>query len=59
MCFFFILTDAFVFVGTQINFKLAFGCFQLDLRDGEVLYWTGIPLEGMDVNDCTELLTSW
>ena len=35
------------------------GCFQLDVRDGEVLYWAGVPLEGLDVNDCTELLTSW
>ncbi|CAM9742728.1 unnamed protein product [Ectocarpus sp. 12 AP-2014] len=43
----------------QVNFSLNNGKFELDMRDGEVMYNCTLPLEGMTQSDCTHLLRSW
>ncbi|CAM9107401.1 unnamed protein product [Ectocarpus fasciculatus] len=43
----------------QVNFPLNNGKFELDMKDGEVMYNCTLPLEGMTQSDCKHLLRSW
>jgi len=47
------------FVGSKVNYKIRNGSFQLDLRDGEALYFSALPLEGMTHADCKRLIGDW
>eukprot|EP00903_Cladosiphon_okamuranus_P006447 g6307.t1 len=43
----------------KVNFVLTSGKFEFDVRDGEVLYASRLPLEGMTKSDCILLLLKW
>lgn len=44
---------------TKVNFRLNTGQFRIDLSDGEVIFHSTVPLEGMTLGDCIPLLQSW
>lgn len=45
--------------GFKVNYQIRNGSFQLDLRDGEVMYFSALPLEGMTLVDCNSLIRDW
>ena len=46
-------------IDAKVNYKIRNGSFQLDLRDGEALYYSALPLEGMTLADCNTLIRDW
>lgn len=43
----------------KVNFGLTIGSVQFDMRDGEIMFYHAVPLEGMSVTDARMLIKSW
>lgn len=41
------------------NYTITNGCFEINLLDGELLYFSALPLEDMSLADSNDLLPSW